>query len=144
MESITSKLFVLLGVLINLKTQFADLCNNLLNQLVQLLLKVKAYLANLITQVQSIKAVLTNVQAKVGDLGKQIQTIVVKTPLLATLAAKLKVNPAALISLVQSNIQKLVAALILMATQLKDNGLKLLNLVSQLQQRVIQVFKKGN
>lgn len=70
---LTQKLSQLLGVLSVLKTQSVALLN-LFNQFALQLQKVKALLAQFITQALSIKAVLTNVLAKVGELGKQLLT----------------------------------------------------------------------
>jgi hypothetical protein len=78
MTYLTTKLSELLGVLTNLKTQFAGL-PNLFNQFAFQLQKVKALLAQSIIVGSSIKAELTNALAKVGELGKQLLTTVRQT-----------------------------------------------------------------
>jgi len=75
------------GVLTALKTQFAEL-NNQFNQLVPLVLKLKALVVLCITQVLSIKAVLTNVLAKLGMIGLQLLTIARQTLQLVKQALK--------------------------------------------------------
>lgn len=78
MEYLTMKLSRLLGVLTNLKTQFAGLPNQF-NQFVLQLQKVKALLAQSIIVVSSIKVELTNALAKVGVIGQQLLTTVRQT-----------------------------------------------------------------
>ena len=78
-EYLTQKLLQLRGVLTALKTQFAAL-SNLFNQLVSAVQKVKALLVLCITQVQSIKVVLTNVLTKVGVTGQPSATTAPQTP----------------------------------------------------------------
>jgi len=80
---LTQKLLQLRGVLTALKTQFAEL-NNQFNQLVPLVLKLKALLAQFITLALSIKSVLTNVVRKVSQNGQQSATTVAPTPQRAT------------------------------------------------------------
>jgi len=75
---LTTKLSQLLGVLTVLKTQYAALSNQL-NQLVPLVLKLKALVVQCITLVLSIKVALTNVLAKAGEIGKQLLTTVRQT-----------------------------------------------------------------
>jgi phage-related protein len=71
-EYLTKKLSQLLGVLTDLKTRFVALHN----QLVPLVLKLKALLANLTTLVLSIKLVVTSVLVKIWELGSQLVTTV--------------------------------------------------------------------
>lgn len=72
-EYLTRKLLQLLGVLTALKTQFAEL-NNLLNQFVSAVQKLKALVVLCITQVLSIKAVVTSALVKIWAIGLQLVT----------------------------------------------------------------------
>lgn len=78
-ESTLMRLFVLLGVLVTLKTRFVDLCINPLSQVAQTLQNIKAWHAHSITAESSIKHEPTFVKAEVIPLGLQPQTIVPKT-----------------------------------------------------------------
>jgi hypothetical protein len=66
---------------------------NLFNQLVPLVQKCKALLVNLITQVLSIKLVVTAALTKIWDLGLQLATTVRQTLQLVTTAFKKNKEP---------------------------------------------------
>jgi len=70
---LTQKLSKLRGVLTALKIQYVVLCN-LLNQFVQIVLKLKVLLVQFITLAQLIKLELTNVARKILQRGKQQAT----------------------------------------------------------------------
>ena len=78
-EYLTQKLLRLRGVLTALKIQFAVLCN-LLNQFVQVVLKLKALLVQFIILAQLIKSELINAVRKVLHRGKQQATTAAQIP----------------------------------------------------------------
>lgn len=86
-EYLTKKLSQLLGVLSVLKTQFVALSSQL-NQLVPLVQKLKALVVLCITQVLSIKAVVTTVLVKIWEIGSQLVTTVRQTLQLVKQALK--------------------------------------------------------
>lgn len=131
-----------IGVLGKLKTQYAHLW--LLNSLrVQTGLKTNRLVVNLITVEQLIKQELTTAKQTLIQIGSQLVTIVRQT--LQHVLSLVKLNNALVVNikLVLSPIQKQVVVLIHMVSQLKGSGLKLLETVRQLPQRVLQALFKG-
>jgi hypothetical protein len=117
---------------------------HLLNLLrVQTGLSTNHLVVNLITAEQSIKAALMFVRAKVLQIGSQLQTTALQIlQLVSQCLQQIKDKLAALIKLAQSRLSAIGFAQTPMAQRLIQGGEKLVGIVSQLQQRVIQVFKK--
>ncbi len=86
-EYLTKKLLQLRGVLTVLKTQSVAL-NNLLNQFVSAVQKLKALVVLCITQVLSIKAVVTSALVKIWAIGLQLVTTARQTLQLVKQALK--------------------------------------------------------
>lgn len=105
---------------------------------------ISLWRANLITVVQLIKAGLITVQVKASQIGSQLLTIVhqisqrVRTVLLQKIGKLV-----ALIKLVQLRLNESKTALIRMAVQLTQAGLKLLDRAKQRLQRVLHLLCKG-
>ena len=125
-------------------TQVFQSAVSLLCQAAQTALNIKAWLVNLITAGQLIKAALTSVKAKAILLGKQLLTTVrqISQAALTTLKQK-KDKLVELIKSAPSRLRENKTVQTLMVRLLTQAGSKLHGLVSQLQQRAIQVFKKG-
>lgn len=98
----------------------------------------------LITVGQLIKAALINVKASLIRIGLQLLTIArrIRQRVLTLLLQK-KDKLVALIKWVQSRLNESKTALIRMAHQLIQAGLKLAGRAKQLQQHAIQMFKKS-
>lgn len=115
----------------------------LLSLLAPIVSNTKAWLVNLTIQGQLIKAALINVQAKLILLGSQLLTIVLQTSqLVLTVLLQSKDKLVASIKLAQSHLKTSKIVLTPMVLLFRQGGLKLQEIVSQLQQRVTQVFKK--
>ena len=99
---------------------------------------------SLITAGQLIKAALTSVKAKVILLGQQLLTTVRQINPAARTAFKQKKDKLVeLIKSAPSRLRENKTVQTLMVRLLTQAGSKLHGLVSQLQQRAIQMFKKG-
>ena len=116
---------------------------NLFNQLVPLVQKCKALLVNLITQVLSIKLVVTAALTKIWDLGLQLATTVRQTLQLVITAFKKNKGLVAKIKSVPSRIKESKIVQTLMAHKWTQAGLKLLGTVRQHQQRAQRQNSKG-
>jgi hypothetical protein len=134
----------------NLPARFTRVYQNVANlQLLNLLRVPTGSSTNLLrvsltTAGQLIKAALTSVKAKAILLGKQLLTTVRQISLAALTVLKQKKDK--LVELIKSAPSRLKENKIvqtLMARLLTQAGLKLQGLAKQLQQRAIQVFKKG-
>lgn len=137
----------LLNPVSNLRVSFSQAYQSvvsLLNQLVQIMLKCKVLVANLITQVQLIKVELTNVKTKVTHLGLLLQTIVAQIRQLVPITQKQKNDKLAeKIKLVQSHIKENKIAKIHTAALLTPDGLKSQGHAKQRHQRAKHELKKG-
>jgi len=133
----------------NLLARFTRISQNVRNLHLLNLLRVQTGLStnhlivSLITAEQSIKAALMYVRVRLTLLGQQLQTIALQTlQLVSQCLQQTKDKLVALIKLVQSRLSAIGFAQTPMALRLIQGGEKLVGLVSQLQQRVLQVFKK--
>ena len=141
---------LLLRLVSNLPARFTQVYQNvaklyLLNLLrVQIGSSTSHLRVSLITAGQLIKAALTSVKAKVILLGQQLLTTVRQINQAALTALKQKKDKLVeLIKLAPSRLRENKTVQTLMVRLLTQAGSKLQGLVSQLQQRAIQVFKKG-
>jgi hypothetical protein len=114
------------------------------NQRVQIALSIKAWHANLITVVQSIKAALISVLAKALLIGSQLATTVRLTLQHAVIALSQKKDRLVeYIKWALSRLKENKIVQMFMARLLIQVGLRFQGAVRQLLQRVKQAFKKG-
>lgn len=130
----------------NLRVNFIQGFQNAVSlwfQLVQTVLSINRFRANLITAGQLIKAGLTTVKAKVIQIGLQLLTTVRQISQLVRQALlQIKDKLVECIKLVQLRLKEIGCALIHMVRPLTQIGMRFQGLVSQLQQRATQAFKK--
>lgn len=143
-ESILKKLFVLLGVLTSLKTQFVDLCHNQLSPLVQTLKNIRAWHVQSTTAESSIKQEQKIAQVEVTLLGLQPQTIAPQIPQPAIPAQKTKQRHAERTKLGRFAPKGTGVAQTHTASQSVVDGSKQAKVAAQLRQRATKQSKKGN
>lgn len=116
----------------------------LFSQLAKIVLNIKAFLANLTTQAQSIKAAFTAVKAKAIQAGQLLLIIVRPTSQpVPTVQSPKKGRPAGSTKSAQSLSKENKTAQTLTDLQSTVDGLKSVEVAKQLRQRATKQSKKG-